>query len=172
MSLNQEHKRTIRALTKSAVFAALIFLSTTYLSFPLPVMGYIHPGDGIILLAAALLPMPYSLGAAVIGAGLADLAAGFPMYIPATIVIKAATVALISYRTKKVVAPRNLTALLPVILVCAGGYYLYEVIITKSLVVPLASVPLNLAQSLCGAVIFVVFGLIIDNSRGISKIFK
>ena len=172
MSHNTRSNDTVRYLTKASVFAALIFLATAYLSVPLPLMGYVHLGDGFILLAAALLPTPYAVAAAVVGAGLADFMAGFAVYIPATVAIKALTAILVSNKTKKLIGTRNLLALIPAALICACGYYLYEALIYKSFVAPLASVPLNIAQSLCGALVFIVLGLLIDKNRGLAKIFK
>ena len=163
---------TLKLLTHSAIFAALIFLATSYLSIPLPVMGYVHLGDGLILLAAALLPTPYAIGAAIIGAGAADLMAGYALYLPATVIIKALTTLCVSRKTKNIIGARNLIGIIPAALLCAGGYYLFEAIIAKSLVTPLASVPFNLVQSVCGAVVFVLLGLLIDKNRGLAKIFK
>ena len=170
--MNNKVNSTLRLLTRSAIFAALIFLATSYLSIRLPVMGYVHLGDGLILLAAALLPTPYAIGAAVIGAGAADLMAGYALYLPATVLIKALTALCVSNKTKNIVGVRNLLGVVPAALLCAGGYYLFEVIVAKSFVAPLASVPFNLVQSACGAVVFVLLGLLIDKNSGLSKIFK
>lgn len=170
--MNKKIKPTVKRLTYSAIFAALIFLSTSYLSIRLPVMGYVHLGDGLILLAAALLPTPYAVGAAVIGAGIADVMSGYALYLPATVVIKALTALCVSSKTKRVITSRNLISLIFAFMLCVGGYYLYEALIYKSLVSPLASVPFNAVQSVVGGVVFVLLGLMIDNNRGLSKIFK
>ena len=71
------------------MLAALITVMTAWFCH-LPVGingGYIHFGDAVIYLAAAILPRPYALAAAAIGAGLADVLTA-PMWAPATIVIK------------------------------------------------------------------------------------
>jgi uncharacterized repeat protein (TIGR04002 family) len=164
--------KTIKHLTYSAILAALIFLSTAYLAMPLPVLGYVHLGDGFILLAAAILPTPYAVGAAVIGAGAADIVSGYAIYLPATVIIKAITAMLVSSKDKKMISVRNLTALIPAVLVCCGGYYLYESLIYKSFVSPIASVPFNLVQSALGGIIFVLLGVLIDKNHGLRKIFK
>jgi len=49
--------------------------------------GFIHFGDSLIFVAAALLPLPYSLFVAAIGPGLFNLVEA-PMWFPFTIVIK------------------------------------------------------------------------------------
>lgn len=135
-------------------------------------MGYVHLGDGFVLLTAALLPTPYALAAVVIGSSLADFITGFALYIPATAVIKALMTLCMSSKTPKILSARNLLGVVLAAVTCSGGYYIYDAIITKSFVVPLASLPLNLAQTLCGGVALVILGLLIDKNRGIQKIFK
>ena len=79
----------MRYLTITGLFAAMIAIMTAYICH-IPVganNGYIHFGDSLIYLAAALLPTPYALAAAAIGGGLADLMTS-PLWAPATIIIK------------------------------------------------------------------------------------
>jgi len=78
----------VKTLVQSALFAALIFVSITMLSIPNPLGGIIHFGDAFIFLAATMLPFPYALFTAAIGAGFANLALGGTMWIPFTIIIK------------------------------------------------------------------------------------
>ena len=170
MKDKKELKNTVGFLTKAALFSALIFVATSFLSIPLPI-GYIHIGDGILFLAAAILPTPYAIGAAIIGAGLADLAAGYAIYIPATVVIKSITALAFSNKDNKIVTVRNIIALAVSALICAGGYYLYEALIYNSFVAPLVSVPLNVVQVICGGVVFVIFGTAIDKRYKLTKLF-
>ena len=169
--MTTSNRRPFRLLIFTALFAALIFVATSYLKVPLPAMGYVHPGDGLIFLAAAILPWNYACAAAVIGAGLADVVGGFPQYALATIVLKALTAFFFSARVGRCVCPRNLTALVPAIVINMGGYYIFEAWLYKSFVSPLANLPFNLAQTVCGAVIFISLGMIIDKTSGLSRIF-
>lgn len=77
----------IRMIAYGGIFTALVLLATWLLKIPLPVVGYIHLGDGIIFLSAVFLG-PFAAVPAALGSGLADFAAGFPVFIPATVVIK------------------------------------------------------------------------------------
>lgn len=64
----------LRTMLTAALFAAAIAVTTAYIiHIPLPTGGYIHPGDALIYLAACLLPTPWAVAAAAVGAGLADL---------------------------------------------------------------------------------------------------
>ena len=165
-------KTTLRRLIFSALFAAIIFVATSYLKVPLPVMGYVHLGDGIIFLAATILPLPYAIGAAAIGAAFADLMAGYTQYILATFILKALTAACFSALKGRSVTTRNLLALIPAVILNVGGYYLFEALIYNSLVSPIANTPFNAVQSVCGVVIFILLGVMIDKTRALSDIFE
>ena len=82
-------KNTTQKIVISSLFAALICVATMLIKIPSPLKGYINLGDGIVLLAAWVLPLPYGLVAAGLGSALADLFSGYTVYAPATFVIKA-----------------------------------------------------------------------------------
>lgn len=50
----------VKRLVMTAVFTALVFVTTAYiLHIPIPATGgYVHIGDAVIYLAAACLPLP------------------------------------------------------------------------------------------------------------------
>lgn len=81
-------RKKLRKLVLSAFFASLIFLGTYVIKIP-TFNGYVHFGDGFIYVAASLLSLPYAVSAAAVGGALADLLAGYAIYIPATAIIKA-----------------------------------------------------------------------------------
>ena len=66
----------IRLMCVTGVFTALIYVLTAYLHVPSH-MGYVHVGDGLIFLAACMLPTPYAMFAGEAGAALADCLTGF-----------------------------------------------------------------------------------------------
>ena len=162
---------SLRRLIFSALFASVIFVSTSYLKVPLPIMGYVHLGDGLIFLSATLLPLPYAICAAAIGASLADLMAGYTQYIFATFILKALTALCFTSRRGRSVVTRNILALIPAIIINAGGYYLFEAILYKSFVSPLANIPFNVIQSVCGAIIFILLGMVIDKTPALHGAF-
>lgn len=71
----------------AALFAAIITVVTAYVLRIPTGNGYIHLGDSFIFLAASLLPLPYAIAAAAVGAGLAD-ALTAPIWVIATVIIK------------------------------------------------------------------------------------
>ena len=99
-----------RLLGTAALFAAVITLTTAYLlHIPVPT-GYVHLGDAFVYLAASLLPAPYAVAAAAIGAGLADLLT-YPAWMPATLVIKAVVALFFTARGETLLCRRNVAAL-------------------------------------------------------------
>jgi uncharacterized membrane protein len=79
----------LRHLIMSALFSAMILITTRYFQFPIPATGgYIHPGDALCLLAAWLLPLPYGMAAAALGTMLADLLGGYAIYAIPSFIIK------------------------------------------------------------------------------------
>jgi len=148
----------------SGVLCAAVFISTAYLHIPSNT-GYIHLGDTLIYLAACLLPTPYAVFAGAVGAMLADLLGGYIIWAPGTAVIKALAVLCFSHKTQKIICARNLTALVPAAVLCIGGYYLYEAIITMSFVVPIASLAGNTVQAIAGCIGFVLLGLAADKLK-------
>lgn len=156
-----------KLLAVSGLMAALIFLLTAYLHIPTGA-GYTHAGDGIIYLAACLLPTPYAIGAAVVGAGLADALSGFPIWIPATVIIKAITVLFFSSKKEKIINLRNILGLIPSLVLCVAGYSLYEGIFmtdgfsTAAIAAAFSQTPAYCIQVAVSSVLFIVCGLALD----------
>ena len=123
MKHTASHKH-IKLICISAMFAALVFVATFLVKVPLPV-GYVHIGDGIVFLASALLPLPYAMIASAVGVGLADLCAGYAIYIPITVIIRILTVLFFS-RKKPMLSWHNIIALAASIVLCAVGYWAFE----------------------------------------------
>ena len=161
--------RKIRYLTQSGVFAALIFIATAYLHVNTNA-GYTHFGDGLIFLAASVLPAPYAAAAAAVGAGLAD-AVSMPIWMAATIPIKILTALCFSSKTKKIICRRNLLALIPSLLICVVGYSLFEAFFMldgfgkAALVKAFASAPAYCIQIAGSSAVFIAFGRALDSIR-------
>lgn len=153
----------------AGIFAALVFVVTAYLHIPTN-NGYIHVGDGFIYLAACMLPWPYGMAVGAGGAFLADCLTGFAIWAPGSVIIKSLTVLLFYRKGNKIVNLRNLLALLPATVLCAGGYYLYEAILYGNFVAPLSGIPTNIVQSVASAIAFAVAGHTFDKFNAKQKI--
>ena len=153
----------------AGIFTALVFVVTAYLHIPTN-NGYIHVGDGLIYLAACLLPWQYAIAVGAGGALLADCLTGFVIWAPGSVVIKALAVLLFSSKGKKVITLRNIIALLPAAVLCAGGYYLYEALIYGNFITPLEGILASITQSVASSIVFVILGFTIDKTNIKSKI--
>lgn len=85
--MNTSTKKWVTA----ALFAALTCICTTIIRIPSPTGGYIHPGDGMVLLCGLILGPSMGALAAGIGSMLSDLFSGYLAWVPATFLIKALT---------------------------------------------------------------------------------
>lgn len=81
-------RQNIRTLVTAALMAALACVATMIIKIPSPMKGYINLGDSVVLLAGWVLPPAYGFLAGGLGSALADLFSGYPVYVPATFVIK------------------------------------------------------------------------------------
>lgn len=70
----------------AGVMAALIFVATQ-IRIPIPTGGYLNLGDVMINICSFVMG-PLAAIPAALGSAIADLVAGYPVYIPATFVIK------------------------------------------------------------------------------------
>lgn len=151
----------LRYLVLTAIFSAMVYVLTAFVRIPTH-QGYIHVGDGMIYVAAAILPTPYAMLTGAIGAGLSDYLAGYPLWVLPTIIIKAIMVLPFSRRKATLITKRNLIGLVPAALICIGGYYLAAVLLYSSWITPLADIPTNAIQSAVGAALFVFLGISLD----------
>lgn len=170
MYQKMNHRKSMNQLTLSGLFAAMITLTTAYiLHIPYGANGgYIHFGDTLIYLAAALLPQPYALAAAAIGGGLADLLTA-PMWAPATILIKILITLPFTCYGPRLLVRRNILAPGIAFLISATGYYAAECILFGSCAA-LISVTGSLIQSGGSAFAFLAMAAALDRMHIKSKI--
>ena len=151
-------------LCLSAVFAAAITVTTAYLlHIPIPTGGYIHVGDAVLYLAACLLPAPYAVAAAAIGAGLADLLTA-PMWVLPTLAIKAAVALLFTSREGRIFCPRNRLAMAGAAVLSPTAYALAACLLMGSVRAFWPQFLGTLAQGIGSGVLFTVLALALDRA--------
>ena len=150
--------KRLSLLVLSAMFCALFFI-VTWFAIPTPVVGNVNLGDGMILLAAWLLGGPWAIAAAGLGAALCDLAAGYAIYAPATLLIKALMVLTVlgveSLFPKGKRCSRTVRLLGGVAAECvmALGYFAFESTVMGYGWGALANLPFNALQGACGIIV-------------------
>ena len=153
-------RKKLTLITFTAVLTAIVFVLTAYLHIPSHV-GFVHIGDGVIYLAACMLPLPYALFVGAVGGALADLLSGFAIWAPGTVIIKASGV-LFFTRKRNFISARNALGLIPASLICVVGYYLYDALIIGNFVSALAGVPGYAMQCILSSALFIVCGVSLD----------
>ena len=158
--------KRLQLLTFTALTAALIAVMTLFAHIPFPMTsdGYVHLGDGMVFLAACLLPAPYAVAAAALGCGLSDALLGVFGWLPATIVLKACMALLFSSKQKKILCSRNFFVLLPACLINIAGYYLYNGAIYGEWGA-LLSVFGDVIQAGAGIAVFLLLGAALDRLK-------
>lgn len=143
-----------KRLVLAAVFTALTCMGTLVIKIPF-INGYLHPGDGFVLLSGFLLGPWYGAIAAGVGSALADMIAGYTLYAPGTLLVKGLTalIAAVVYRKKK----NGFFALIGGVLaelVMVLGYFIYEWLLYGAGAA--ATIPGNFIQGLAGVVISIL----------------
>ncbi len=161
----------IKKISFTGMFAAFIFVLTLFVKVPVA-SGYVHFGDALVFIGALVLGAPYAFIAAAVGEGLADIAGGYVMYFPATVIVKCLIVVpfLIERKknNKKLLTKTSLLMTLPSGVITVFGYYLADLIIDKSYA--LADIPGNVIQAVGSAIIFVIIAFAFDKANIVEKI--
>lgn len=157
---------SIRRLTVSAVLAALTTLMTAYiLHIPIGTNGgYVHLGDTVIYLAAAILPMPYACAVGAIGGGLADLLTS-PVWAPATVIIKMLICLPFTAKGRRLLGVRNCIAPVLSFLISGLGYYIAEGILFGFDVSFWTSVSGSVIQSGGSMIVFLLIAAALDKMQ-------
>lgn len=149
---NKQHTNVL-TLAYGGMLAALVFVATSFFKLPVSVtQGYIHLGDGFILLGASLLGW-VAVPAAAIGSALADLLGGYTIYVLPTFLIKGA-VAAVAVWAVKAGKPYWLTVigLLLAEIVMVLGYFAFEAF-TYGVAAAAGAILPNCVQGLSGVII-------------------
>ena len=151
----------ILKLVIAAMFAALCCICTTFIQIP-SIKGYVHLGDGMVILSGVLLGPLYGATAAGIGSMFADMLSGYPIYAPATLLIKAgaAVIAWLVFKGFSKLTKDPIVRVLSVLLgsICAGlivtsCYLLYDMYFMGLGMAAISGVPGNLIQNVFGIII-------------------
>lgn len=154
----------------TAMMTAMVMIATTFFKIP-NAMGYIHLGDGFVLLAAIILPKKYACFAGGVGAGLADIYGGYAVWAPWTLVIKIVMVLIVQlffdFLTKRASNGKHIAKIAGIpfaelfayvlaVLWTVSGYYIAQGFISGNWAAPIADVPGNVLQAAVGSVIAIL----------------
>lgn len=161
------NNKTLKVVV-AALMAAMTCVATMVIKVPSPTSGYIHLGDGFVLMSGIILGPVYGGIAAGIGSMFADLFSGYAGYAPATFLIKAlaAVAGSIAFYGLSSITSRLWMKLVSVVaagicggIIVTGGYFLFEgYIMGLGTAAALTGVPFNLIQNAFGIIVsFILF---------------
>jgi len=142
-------------LVYCGLFTALVVIATAFLKVPTAI-GYVNLGDGVIFVSAAVLGH-YAAIIGGVGSAIADIMAGYSIYAPATLIIKA-LMGLISAKmisTQGKINIKNILVYVIAELVMVGGYFIFESFLYGLPAATGSMVP-NLIQGCFGVIVAVV----------------
>lgn len=145
-------KREIKNIHKfvmTSMMAGLCCIATLIIHIPSPTGGYANLGDVIVLISAYLLGPWWGGAAAGIGSALADLIGGYPVYIPASLLIKAlmGIAASVVYSLFKKKSVAVLVSGIAAEFIMVAGYWFYDGLLMGSFVASLSGVAGNIVQA-------------------------
>lgn len=167
--------KSLLKVTYTAIFTALILLSTSVLKFSTGLgEGYIHLGDCFIYLTACVLSFPYCIIAGALGGALADILSGFAVWAIPTAIIKILIVLPFTFACKNSAKILNKkTVMMTVIsgIITVFGYFVAECIL-YSVESATLSIIGNTIQAVANGIIFFIIAKTTDKINLKSKISK
>ena len=138
--------------------AAVIFVITFLVKIPMPIAsgGYLNIGDAPVYLSASLLGGPAGMIAAALGSALADLTAGYVIYIIPTAIVKGLMGLVCGKLMEGSGFARFLTASVIGGAIMTCGYAAFETAMFN-LNQAIASAPFNIIQWICGVIVAAAF---------------
>ncbi|MBQ7070180.1 MAG: TIGR04002 family protein [Ruminococcus sp.] len=165
-----KNKEKLKLLALTGLFTAMIYVLTAFIKVP-TVKGYVHIGDAAIFLAGSILPTPYAVFAGAVGGALSDALSGYLIWVPATLLIKAATALMFTNKDKKILCPHNLIALFFALVFCVGGYGLYSgAVIFHSIAAGFADAAANTVQVLTSAIVYGLVAVSLEKTHAVKRI--
>lgn len=168
-------EKNVKRLVIAALMTAFTCIATMVIKISTPTFGYIHLGDGLVLLSGITLGPVTGALAAGIGSMFADIFSGYLSWAPATFLIKALTagIAGLLFRCLKermtTVLIRNAAVILSGLIgetIMVIGYFLYETGLaaassggfTKAAIAAGAAssatgIPFNIVQGITGIIV-------------------
>ncbi len=183
MQKSSKSASNVKLIAFTAMFAALVTVATAFIKIP-TALGYQHPGDSMVYLAACVLPGPYGIIASGIGGALADLLSGYAYWALPTFIIKCLNAVpfvlcrmIIKKRREsdfnthrqyesdsKIINIPTLVMLIPTTAVTVFGYFFANALL-YSWSAAVAELVTSWLQPAIGALLFIAIGTALDAAK-------
>lgn len=179
MKENTKNARiNVRAITFTAVMAALVFVFTYTFKIPF-VNGYTHIGDSMIFLAIVFLGWKKAPLAAGIGAAFADIIGGYSAWVAPTFIIKFIMALICALIMEKVIKNNKVVGYIVGYIVGAilgGVWQIVAYTVVKIFLFDKAyafsTLPTLAIQTVVGVVVAAVFIVVFDKTKVTAKLKK
>lgn len=158
--------KNVKRICLTAVFMALVCISTMFFKVPIP-LGYAHLGNGFILLGCFYMGNPSTIAIGGIGSCLADLLGGFPEWILPTLIIKSLMGFSMGLIMKKnaLFSIRTLLASISAIIIMVAGYFISGTILYGSAVTSATQLPGLISEGIIGIILFYILGAALNKAH-------
>ena len=172
MAQKQNRNSSIFFITITALMTALVYVFTAFINIKLPIAangGLIHLGNVPLFISAILFGRRVGAISGGVGMALFDLLSGWTVWAPFTLI----TVGLMGYVVGLIAERKSkfgwyIVAIAAACVIKIIGYYIAEAVIYQNLYVPFGSIPGNLVQIGCAAV--VVLAVVVPLRKAVNKI--
>ncbi len=172
MKLTKNDARTLstREMCLTAMMSAVVFFATIVPRVPIP-FGYAHLGDAAILLVVLCAGRRAGILAGAVGASMADVFGGFPIWAVPTFFLKALMAeafyraAFTDGRPPVLSSPRTAAALVLAMLVMAAGYALSGALLYGSLAAGFSMFPALLVKGAVNIAVVYLAGALLPKRR-------
>ncbi len=155
-------------LIMTALLMGIVVVSIMFIKLPIPLtQGYVHLGDGMILLAMLILGWKYGAVAGGLGGALADVLSGYAVWAPWTLALKAIMVIVAGLIIEKLPIKSNGIMVFAMIMggiLMVAGYYVAEGVLYGNWVSPMIAVPWNVGQVIVGIALAMTVAFALSNT--------
>jgi uncharacterized membrane protein len=163
-----------KKIVLGGLFIALIFVTTVFTMIKLP-KGYFNLGDVFVMLAAVVLGRYYGLVVGGIGAAMADIYLGSPIYAPITLIVKGVE----AFAVGSIIGDdrgteRNIKTIIAVItgaFIIVAGYFVAESYVLSlidksfSFTIAVANLPGNVIQGCLSSITAYILIKVLDRTN-------
>ena len=162
MQFNIDKRTATLIVAQAGVMAALVAVATFLVQIPIPATkGYLNFGD-IMIFATALTFGPIVGGfAGGVGSAISDVASGYAVYAPFTLIIKGAEGLIAGLISNRLSRKRDITAVVIAGAEMVTGYFLAEFFGLSLRWAALGEVPFNILQIAAGGIVGIPIAIIL-----------
>jgi uncharacterized membrane protein len=162
MPLKPDKRTATLIVAQAGVMAALVAVATFFPQIPIPATkGYLNFGDIMIFITALTFGPIVGGFAGGVGSAISDVASGYAVYAPFTLIIKGAEGLIAGLISNRLSRKRDITAVVIAGAEMVTGYFLAEFFGLSLRWAALGEVPFNILQIAAGGIVGIPIAIIL-----------